>query len=223
MEHTLPTEIKYEILKNKPYYRRINKTLHQDKKTHQERFCTQPISYIEFYQFIKYRTDFGYIFTPKTNGFYVIRMMGMGFDKVKIFDFTMLNHKLSVTISEITNEDFNPDIYMTPDSYYDIFSSLLILSQRDCPQDNIKNKILIDMRRFSKDLPSTDIHSYMYNVEKYIYYHVASGYNLTKDFAKDFTNHVFGNLRSFYNINHFDITYEKLLNALEDILFAGQL
>ena len=137
------------------------------------------------------------------------------FNNVRIFDFSILNEKLLVTISEMTNKDFNVD-YVTSDSYYDMRSSFYILRLRDCPLDNIKNNIMQDIRQFSKNTPTTDIYSYMYNVEKFVYDHVAIGYNLTEDFANDFTYHIFGNLRPFYNINHFDITYKKLLDALED-------
>ena len=83
---------------------------------------------------------FGYIFTSKINGFYVTRMMG--FNKVTIFDFEIINHKLSTLISETTFAEFDVNLYITSQTYY-------ILKQRDCDQPNyVINQVMKDISRF---------------------------------------------------------------------------
>ena len=216
----LPTDMKYEIVKYSPLYRTLNKSLHQDTTAYYARFCSQSINFKEFSKILYGKSDFSYIFTPKIDGFYVIQIIG-AFNIVKIYDFLILNNTLYVIMDETDLEEFDTNKYMNKNSYYDMLTSLHILHQRDCHYPNyIRNQILKDIDKFSEDISTTDITSFMYNIEKFIYFFTADGYNVTKNFVTTFTDYKFNDigllkLKIYQNL-HFDITYDKLLDVLDE-------
>ena len=220
MEKQLPPEMKYEIVKYSPLYRTLNRSLHQDTAAYYERFCSRSISFKEFYKFLDNNVTFSYIFTPKNDGFYLIQIMG-AFNIVKIYDFLILNKTLYVIMDETNLEEFNQHKYMNKNSYYDMLTSLHILHQRDCHHENyIRNQLLKDIRKFSIDIPTTDITSFMYNVEKFIYFFTGDGYNVAKYFVTSFTHYKFNDLGllklKVYQNLYFDINYDKLLDVLDE-------
>lgn len=218
--HQVPTEMKHEIVKYLPYYRTLNKTLYKDKEAYYQRFCSQPISYNEFYNFIKDKLMFGYIFTPKVNGFYLIQLMG--YNNTTVYDFNVLNNQLSVIRNNMPHTDFDVKKYVNKDSYYDMISSYYILKQRDCDYDDyIKNRLVKDMDQFSTDIPSTDIASYLYNLEKFIYDMTGKGYNFNASLADNMGYIKINPLNKYHFImrpDQYDTSYKELLANLQNQL-----
>lgn len=208
--NALPMELQYEILKHKPYYRRINQELHQDTKTYNDRFWNQPISYKEF---VKSLTDTpSYIFTPYPNGFYLIQFS----IRVNIYDFKLIHDSVIVLTDHMSFEYFDPYFYITDDTYYDMMSTYLILQNRDC--DPTTSQFMKDINQF-KDIPTQDVKSYFYNLEKYLYFKTGVGSHMTDKLANDMTCDDFENLirKTYYHGGHqkYDITNDQLLSVLE--------
>ena len=82
--------------------------------------------------------------------------------------------------------------------------------------------MLKDLYRFNVDIPSTDIISYLYNLEKFIYTFTGKGYNFTKSFADNMTYITFTPLNKYQNLmmrpNQCDTSYKNLLKNLDTLL-----
>ena len=216
--NTLPMDTKQEIVKYLPYYRTLNTSLYKDTQAYDERFCSQPISFKEFNNYIlKEKNPNAYLFTPKENELCVIKINNL--DNVYVYRFRIVNHKWMVGMFSISYINFKKDInvYINDNTYYDMINSYYIYQARDCQRGNyIENQLLKDIQQFA-DIPTVDVKKFLYNIEKYIYHSVSTGnaFNLNDlSIIDEFTFDRNGLPNKNINYQAYDLDYAEYKKSL---------
>jgi hypothetical protein len=207
----LPKDMKYEIVKNLSFYRTLNKELHKDTRSYYEKFYNKPVSVNEFKKYIE-SGESGYLITPKDHELYIIHVRLIG---VKIYHIKYTN-RLITDLKSVSYEDFNINEYMNNDSYYDMITTFYILDKRDCDEDNyIMTQLMKNINQFSNDIPTTNINQFLYNIEKYFYEKVSTGYNIT---LSDLNFNTFTFIKGVPNRNidyHvYDLNFDEMKKSL---------
>jgi hypothetical protein len=212
----LPKDMKYEIVKNLSFYRTLNKELHKDTSSYYEKFCNKPITINEFKKYIESGEE-GYLITPKDNELYIIYVTHRNVPTSTAYIYHIKQTNRLITHSKRINyEDFNINDYINTDSYYDMITTFYILEKRDCHQDDyIMTQLMKNINQFSNDIPTTNINQFLYNVEKYMYEKLSTGYNIT---LVDFNFNQFTFIKGIPNINidyHvYDLNFDKMKQSL---------
>lgn len=216
--NTLPMDTKQEIVKYLPYYRTLNTTLYRDTQAYDERFCSQPISFKEFNNYImREKNPHAYIFTPKENELYVIKINNL--DTAYIYRFRIVNNKFMAGMFSISYINFKKDIniYINDNTYYDMINSYYIYQARDCQRGNyIENQLLKDIQQFA-NIPTSNIKTFLYNIEKYIYHLVSAGrdFNLNDlSIIEEFTFNQHGLPNKNINYQSYDMDYDDYEKSL---------
>lgn len=174
MQYTLPEEMKYEILRWTPNYRRVNKPLYQD---YNHRYCDAPIKLSEFLNFIRSvqveEFDLYYLFIKSYKQFSYIEVEkdNEGKIHIELVQFTKIGNQISINTIVLLRLASIAQYVFEKNYYFDLYTTTFILKQRPCQVD-IENYLYHDVSQF-RDYQMTTFNEFFDNLPKYLYYLVS--------------------------------------------------